>query len=243
MIENIIYTAKVIRTKFVSDKKYLTKRFINKLGYTPDFDKPESFNEKVTARMIYERAPLHTKLADKLTVREIISDKICCSHFVPLLGVYKCFSEIEFNKLPSKFVLKCNHDSGSAIVCHDKSQFDIKNAELKLKHHLKQNMYFKKREWHYKNITPLILAEEFVELWTDPNSQLTITTSRVHCFEGQPRYIEVDVQDSQGIDYSNIYDTDWVLQPFTVDLKNNSPLGLAQPKSLSKMLQLSQDLC
>jgi hypothetical protein len=243
MFENIIYLAKVIRTKFVSDQKYLTKRFINKLGYTPNFDKPESFNEKVTARMIFERAPMHTKLADKLAVREMIADKICNSHFVPLIGVYKCFNEIDFNQFPSKFVLKCNHDSGSAIVCNDKNQFDVKKAELKLKHHLKQNMYFRKREWHYKNISPLILAEQYVDLWVDQQSQLTITTCRVHCFEGHPKYIEVDVQDNQGCDYSNIYDIDWCLQPFTVDLKNNSPKAVAQPKSLNKMLQLSQDLC
>ena len=243
MLENIIYSAKVIRAKFVSDRRYLTKRFIAKLGYTPNFDQPKSFNEKVTARMIYERAPLHTKLADKFAVREMLADKICCSHFVPLIGVYKCFEEIDFNQLPNKFVLKCNHDSGSAIVCDDKAQFDIKKAQHKLNHHLKQNMYFRKREWHYKDIVPLILAEQHIDLFIDQDNKLTITTSRVHCFEGQPRYIEVDVQDSQGVDYSNMYDTSWILQPFTVDLKNNTPTCLARPQKLNKMLQLSEDLC
>ena len=91
MIEYLTYQAKVIRTKFVSDQSYLTKRFIEKLGYQPNFNQPKSFNEKVTARMIFERNPLHTKLADKFAVRELISDKIGDSYFVPLLGVYKKF--------------------------------------------------------------------------------------------------------------------------------------------------------
>ena len=59
---------------------------------------------------------------------------------------------------------------------------------------LKMNMYYRKREWHYKNISPLILAEHYVDLYRDANTHATITTCRVHCFEGQPKYVEVDVQ-------------------------------------------------
>jgi len=243
MIGSLIYKAKILRSKFVSDKRYLTKRFVEKLGYTPNFDQPKSFNEKVTARMIFERNTLHTALADKLAVRELIVEKIGEMHLVQNIGVYNQFKEIDFNTLPNKFVLKCNHDSGSTIICRDKSTFDIKKAETKINNHLRENMYFKKREWHYKNIPPRILIEQYVELFFDHENQLTITTSRVHCFEGKPQFIEVDVQDSQGGDFSNIYDTSWVLQPFTVDLKKNSPLALIAPCKLDEMLQLSEKLC
>lgn len=239
----LVYTAKVIRTKFVSDRVYLTKRFINKLGYTPNFDQPKSFNEKVTARMIFEKNTLYTRLADKLAVRELISNKVGHSCLVPLIGAYKKFNEIDFKTLPNQFVLKCTHDSGSAIICKNKNQFDLKKAEKKLNDHLRMNMYFTKREWHYKNIEPQIIIEQYINLFKDPETKLTITTCRVHCFEGEPKYIEVDVQDNLGVDYSNIYDTSWVLQPFKVDLKENSPIALAQPKKLGDMIQLSEKLC
>ena len=98
MIHNLTYLAKVLRTYLVSDKNYLSKRFMKKLGYIPNFEQPKSFNEKVTARMIYERDPLHTLLADKLAVRQVISNKICSSHLVPLIGTYKSFNEIDFDK-------------------------------------------------------------------------------------------------------------------------------------------------
>ncbi|MDR0235198.1 ATP-grasp fold amidoligase family protein [Acinetobacter sp.] len=243
MYNHLTYLAKVIRTYFVSDRSYLTKRFLQKLGYLPNIYHPQSFNEKVTSRMIYERDPLHTTLADKLAVREVIVDKNCASHVVPLLGVYHHFREINFDQLPAKFVLKCNHDSGSAMVCKDKNLFDFKKAERNLTRHLKQNMYYLKREWHYKNIKPVILVEEYVELLSDQETQLTITTCRVHCFEGQAQFIEVDIQDQFKNEYSNIYDLNWVLQPFTVDLKNNSPVCLKQPVKLDIMLDLSQTLC
>lgn len=237
------YQAKIIRTKFVSDKAYLTKRFICKLGYIPDFYSPKSFNEKVTARMIFERSRLFTKLADKCTVRQLVSSKVGDAYFVPLIGIYKCIDEIDFKQLPDQFVLKCTHDSGSAIICRDKSKFSIEAAISKIKNHLQMNMYFRKREWHYKDICPKVLVEHYVELYVDPASQSTITTCRVHCFEGRPEYLEIDIQDAQGKDYSNIYDTQWQLQPFRVDLKDNSPLALAAPKQLQNIIQLSEKLC
>lgn len=243
MIESLIYQAKNLRTIFVSDEKYLSKRFFKKLGYQPNFCEPKSFNEKVTARMIYERNTLHTALADKLAVRELIVEKIGSNHLVDSLGVYRLFKEIDFNTLPNQFVLKCNHDSGSAIVCLDKNKFDRNKAELKISHHLKENMYIKKREWHYRNIPPRILIEQYVELLKDQSSNLTITTSRVHCFEGQAKYIEVDIQDENGCEFSNIYDSTWELQPFTVDLKQNSPVALMKPEKFDEMLKLSEKLC
>ena len=244
MIYNYLeYQAKIIRTKFVSDRAYLTKRFICKLGYTPNFCSPESFNEKVTARMIFERSPLFTKFADKCAVRKLVSAKVGDAYFVPLIGIYKCIDEIDFNLLPNQFVLKCTHDSGSAMVCRDKSKFSVEAATAKIKNHLKMNMYFRKREWHYKDICPKVLVEQYVELYVDADSQSTITTCRVHCFEGRPEYLEIDVQDAQGNDYSNMYDTQWVLQPFRVDLKENSPSALAAPKQLQEIIRLSEKLC
>lgn len=104
-------------------------------------------------------------------------------------------------------------------------------------------MYYRKREWHYKNISPMILAEYYVDLYRDPETQDMITTCRVHCFEGQPRYIEVDVQGNDGTEYSNIYDTTWLLQPFTVDLKDNTPKPIVKPVKINMMVELSEQLC
>lgn len=35
------------------------------------------------------------------------------------------WDEIDFDKLPNQFVLKCTHDSSGAFVCRDKQQFDF----------------------------------------------------------------------------------------------------------------------
>ncbi len=243
MLNTLIYKAKIVRSLFVSDKQYLKKRFIKKLGYVPDFNEPKTFNEKVTARMIYDRCPFYTVLADKHAVRDLVANRIGTQYLVPLLGVHHYFEDIKFDLLPQQFVLKCTHDSGSAVICKKKDTLDMPHVKKKMNRSLSMNMYYRKREWHYKNITPKIMIEKYVELYVDQITQSTITTCRVHCFQGKPKFIEVDITGADGIEYSNIYNTLWELQSFTVDGKKNTPLDVKEPVEFVKMLELAEQLC
>ena len=243
MLNTLIYKAKIVRSLFVSDKQYLKKRFIKKLGYVPDFNEPKTFNEKVTARMIYDRCPFYTVLADKHAVRDLVAIRIGTQYLVPLLGVHHYFEDIKFDLLPQQFVLKCTHDSGSAVICKKKDTLDMPHVKKKMNRSLSMNMYYRKREWHYKNITPKIMIEKYVELYVDQITQSTITTCRVHCFQGKPKFIEVDITGADGIEYSNIYNTLWELQSFTVDGKKNTPLDVKEPVEFVKMLELAEQLC
>ena len=49
-----------------------------------------------------------------------------------LYGVYENFSDIDFDKLPNKFVIKCTHGCAYNIICRDKTNFDINEAESKV---------------------------------------------------------------------------------------------------------------
>ena len=42
--------------------------------------------------------------------------------------MWNSFDEIDWDSLPSQFVLKCNHDSGGLVICRDKSKLDMKAA-------------------------------------------------------------------------------------------------------------------
>ena len=42
------------------------------------------------------------------------------------------FEDIDFSKLPERFVLKCTHDSGGVIVCKDKSKLNYKKVHRKI---------------------------------------------------------------------------------------------------------------
>ena len=103
------------------NKEY-EKIFHRKLNW----DNPQSWTEKVNVSKIYDVTTKKTDLTDKYKVRDFIKKEIGEEYLIPLLGVYDKFEDIDFNKLPDKFVIKCNHDSGSTTLCEDKTKIDYK---------------------------------------------------------------------------------------------------------------------
>ena len=87
--------------------KYLLEvQFECMVGYKLNLDNPKTFNEKIQWLKFNYHNPLLTKCADKVEVRNYIKEKIGEQYLVPCLGVYNSPDEIDFNKLPNKFVLK-----------------------------------------------------------------------------------------------------------------------------------------
>ena len=100
--------------------------------------------------------------------------------------------DIDFDKLPTQFVLKCTHDSGGLVVCKDKSNLNKKAAKKKIEKSMKTNYYKGGREWPYKNVKPRIIAEEYME----DISGNGLTDYKFYCFNGVPKYLYV----SNGMD-------------------------------------------
>ena len=59
-----------------TDEEYFLRRHKNIFGYIPDFKNPQTFNEKIVHRILYDRNPLYTALADKLKARIYIAAKL-----------------------------------------------------------------------------------------------------------------------------------------------------------------------
>ena len=241
LMKKLEYLLKKLRTIIISDKSYLTNKFTKKLGYMPNFRIPKSFNEKVNFRMLYDKNPLYTQFADKLAVRDYVSRTIGHEYLVPILAAFNHVNEINIDKLPKCFVLKCNHDSGSSIICQNKSKFDQNKAKEKLSFHLMKNLYYITREKHYKSIAPQIICEEYIDLFANKNRKLIPETCRIHCFSGKPVYAEIDYTDEFGNEFINIYDINWQLQPVTFDYPNMLE-PVPEPPLYKEMLRLAQIL-
>ncbi len=166
----------------LSDKKYLKLMYRLQMGKKLDLDNPKTFNEKLQWLKLYDRNPEYTKLVDKYEVKRIVADKIGAEYIIPTLGVWDKFDDIDFDKLPNQFVLKCTHDSGGLVICKDKSKFDIKSAKKKINRSLRSNYYYHGREWPYKNVEPRIIAEEFLS--DDDNVESGLTDYKFFCFDG-----------------------------------------------------------
>lgn len=61
----------------------------------------------------YDRRPEYTTYVDKYAVKQYVAKKIGSQYIIPTIGVWDDFDDIDFDKMPDKFVLKCTHpDSG-----------------------------------------------------------------------------------------------------------------------------------
>lgn len=245
MLKNIFnaieYQSKVIRSHFLGDLPYRRKKYKKLFGRDLKINNPITLNEKINFRMIFQKNPLFTYMADKLAVRSYVSKAIGGQYLVPLLGVFEKLEYKSFDLLPESFVMKCNHDSGSTIICHDKSKMNKANIIRHFNRKLKENPYYKNREWQYKNITPKILAEEKIDVYNGKNKSTTPEMFRFHCFHGAPYIVEVDFTDETGEEFVNVYDVNWELQPFTISFKNTS-YPIEKPMLFEKMINLSEIL-
>ena len=102
--------------RHVPDSIFLKVVFKRIMGYPLNLSNPKTFNEKLQWLKLYNRNPLYTTLVDKSAVKQWVADKIGDKYLIPTLGVWNKFDEIDFDKLPDRFVLKCTHDSGSVVM-------------------------------------------------------------------------------------------------------------------------------
>ena len=119
-----------------------------------DLKNPRTFNEKLQWLKLYyyPQNDLAVKCADKYRVREYIKDKGYENTLVPLLGAWDNVEDIDWDSLPNKFVLKCNHGCAYNIVCNDKTEFDRIKAKKQLNTWLKEDFGAFNIEPHYSNI-------------------------------------------------------------------------------------------
>lgn len=228
--------------KFLPDKLYLKICYRIKLGKKLNLKEPSTFNEKMQWLKLYNRNPLYTTLVDKYNVREYVKDKIGEEYLIPMVGgPWERSEDIDFSILPDKFVLKCNHDSGSVIICKNKEKFDYKNARKKLNKCLKRNFYYFGREWPYKNVKPLIIAEKYLGTETGEN----LKDYKFFSFEGKVNLIQVDIGRFHE-HKRNVYNVEWERQEMKIEYPTDSMVFTEKPALLNEMIEkaeiLSEDL-
>lgn len=174
---------------------------------------PITFNEKLQWLKLYGRRPIDTVLSDKYAVKEFIAKTIGSKYVIPLLGVWDKFDDIDFDKLPDMFVLKCTHDSGGVVVCKDKSSFDLDAARKRIERGLKHDYYVFSREKAYRDIPRRIIAEEYKE---DAKTK-ELRDYKFFCFDGEPKalFIASDRQKTGEETKFDFFDMDYNHLPFT----------------------------
>ena len=186
IILNIIYRLEIF-TKKMSDEKYLKMLYFVVFHKKLNLNKPRSFNEKLQWLKINDRKDMYTLMVDKYEAKKYVSNIIGNEYIIPTLGIYDKFEDIDFDKLPNQFVIKCTHDSGNVIVCNNKKTFDFNLAKKKINKSLKKDYYLVNREWPYKNVKKRIIIEKFMK----NNNGSQLIDYKFYCFNGIPKYLYV----------------------------------------------------
>lgn len=223
--------------RLIPDRPYLQMMYYVNMGKKLNLKNPVSYNEKLNWLKLYDRKDIYSKMADKYEVRGIVKDKIGEEYLIPLLGVWDRPQDIDFDKLPNQFVLKCTHDSESVVICRDKSSFDKETAIKQLSEAMKINYYYNSREWVYKNIKPRIIAEQYMEDTVDGE----LRDYKFFCFQGVPKALFVATDRGIGKTKFDYFDLNFnhldLLQHYP-----NADKPIRKPVNFDKMIEFSKIL-
>lgn len=223
--------------RFLPDKAYLQlyyfaqfKRFIN-------FKNPKTYNEKLNWLKLNDRKPEYTKMVDKYDAKEYAKSIIGEEYIIPTLGVWDKFEDINFDKLPNQFVLKCTHDSEGVVIVKDKEKLNIEETKKKIENAMKYNFFYIGREYPYKNIKPRIIAEQYME----DSTYGELRDYKFFCFEGKPKALFIATDRAVGETKFDYYDIDFnhldIIQHYP-----NSNKKIDKPANYDKMIELSERL-
>ena len=223
--------------KCFDDETYLKLMYWANTGKKLNLDNPRTFNEKIQWLKLHDYKPEYSTMVDKYEAKKWVASRIGEEYVIPTLGVWDSFDEIEFDKLPNQFVLKCTHDSGGLVICKDKSILDIKKAKKKIESSLKRNYFVVGREYPYKNVKPRIIAEKYMEDTTTKE----LRDYKILTFGGIAKALFIVSNKQNGKNCADYFDINFVPLNLTWGCPN-STIKPSKPKCFDEMVKAAEIL-
>jgi hypothetical protein len=208
-------------------------------GRLPDLNNPQTLNEKIAWRKLYDRNPLLPVLVDKVRAKEYVAQKFGVQYVIPTLAVYDTADALDFNSAPltqPPYALKVNHGGNGAfnIFVREKPA-DPEAIRARLAAMLKVDYAALMEEWAYAPVPRKILAEPFIE-----TPQGYLTDYKFHMFGGRVYAIEMVIDRFKSY-CINLYDRNW--KRFDVRLYARRPPhtgDIPPPAHLAEMIELAE---
>ena len=242
---------------FQKSTGYLLERWLSSrsIGYWPNIKNPQSYNEKIIWKKIYDRNPLLTIVADKYKVRDyvksVLGEEVAEKILVPLYFVTDNPKEIPFDNLPEEYIVKVNNGAGKFIIAEKtdtgtrfrfndgKSNFILfdSNKTRKMIIHLCKKWLletygFSSLEWAYQQIKRKIIIEKLLK----NNIEEIPEDYKFNIFNGKCHLIQVNYDRFTNIKRS-WYTPDWEYIPV-----HHSAEYRNKPDNLREMLTIAEKL-
>lgn len=240
---NSLFHKVVIRRLAEINPTIATKVLYNfSQGKRLNLSNARTLNEKLQYLKLktYYNNPTITQCVDKYRVREYLIER----GYARLLndlegdGFYKSPNDIDFDVLPNRFVLKCNHDSGSIIVCTDKNGMDRAQVVCKLNQSLNHEYWKDNVEIQYKYVKKGIVCEKYLE-----DEEKGLVDYKFYCYNGIPKLLYCTLPHKKDEKLQmNFYDLNWNKLPIhrkdTVNIKN----PVKKPEKFNEMIEIASEL-
>ena len=224
--------------KNVPSEEVLKRTYRYMFGRDLNLQEPILYTEKLQWLKLYDHRPEYVRMVDKYEVKDYVAEIIGAEYVIPLLGVWNCVEDIDFNQLPTQFVLKTTHDSGGIVLCKNKDTLDIPKTRKKLQRLLNRDYYSCNREWPYKKVPRRIIAEEYME---DPHHQ-ELRDYKFFTFDGVPKVLYIAQGRGRGEQtYADFFDMEFQHLPFTID-HDMAPERPEKPVNFELMKDLAAKL-
>lgn len=230
---------------FIPDEIMIKIQYWMKTGRRLNLDNPIRFTEKLQWYKLHYKNPLMVKCVDKYDVRDYVKSKGLEDILIPCFGVYDSPNNIDWEKLPNKFVMKDTLGGGgtSVVIVKDKNTADI--AELKeiasqwvsLDAHKKNGG----REWpYYSGKKHRIIIEKFME--ADPLKGGLIDYKFL-CFNGKAKllYILADRVIGQGAG-CGFFDLEFNQLPIKESDEETLKRKITKPRNFHEMIKIAEKL-
>lgn len=178
---------------WIPDSIMLRIQYRMKLGRWPNLKHPTRYTEKLQLYKMKYRNPVMYQCVDKYEVHKYVEGKGLGSILNKVYGIYDKVEDIDFAKLPNKFVAKTTGGGGgeNVAVIRDVANTNLEELRRELALWLKDMGASYGREWAYDGIKRnRIIVEELLE--DDDNPDGSIDDYKMMCFNGKFKSLWID---------------------------------------------------
>lgn len=152
---------------FIPDIHMVKLQYRMKIGKVLNLKNPKRFTEKLQFYKLFYRDLVMKQCVDKYDVREYIERQGLENILNDCFGVFDSPDDIDFSKLPNKFVIKDTLGGGgnSVVIIKDKSKIDMPRLMKQMQAWVNEPSDKKHpgREWVYDGRKHRIIIEKFIE--------------------------------------------------------------------------------
>lgn len=230
--------------RFIPDKTMLKIQYRIKTGRKLDLKTPKRFSEKLQWYKLHYRTPLMVECVDKYDVRNYIERCGYAHLLTKCYGIFSSAEEIDFELLPSKFVIKATLGGGgnSVMIVRDKASLNVEETKKTINKwfEYKTDKKGAGREWpYYSGKKNRIIIEEYIEELADTG----LVDYKFLCFHGKVQYMYLACERELGNGAKfGFYDRN--MNKLEITRSDEFPLLYSPPlpQNMQEMISIAEDI-